>query len=255
MQERRLEIHLLQDCLKQLIQSRGLRLADVAKELGLSIATAKRLLNADDLSMERILELCDQLGIHFYDLVEMTKRQRMEYHFCSLEQEEFLATHPAHFGFLRALQRGESLAYISKTARISKADGDAYLADLESHKFLTYHTDTSIDLHIPAGMDWRPGGALWKAYYATWMDNFTSHMQGKETQDDVTLIEMSQRLFTKSTILDLKREIDDLSRKYASISKLERKVHPRDRLQTFTCLIAGDIWKSTLWDIKPYGSK
>ncbi len=252
MKERRLEVHALQDALKYLMQNRGLKLTDLSAKFSISIATAKRLLNGDDLSMDRVLEICDWLDVSFFDLVELIKKQRAEYHFCSTEQEEYLAKHPSHFAFLKALQRGLSISSIRKASQISKSDCDAYLADLESHQFLKIGSGQSVELIVKDGMDWLPNGPLWKAYYARWISEVATYMQCVETPNPQTLVEVSQRQFTPATIRELKNELDEISRKYATISRLERRIHPPEKLEFYTCLMLGDQWTAPMWTVKPY---
>ena len=77
-------------------------------------------------------------------------------------------------------------------------------------------------------------------------------MQQIETPSPQTLVEVSQRQFTPATIRELKNELDEISRKYAAISRLERRVHPPEKLEFYTCLMLGDQWTAPMWTVKPY---
>ena len=255
MTERRLEIIQLQEALKEIMHARQLRLADLATHLEISIATAKRLLNGDDLSVERVLAICDWMDLKFHELVEIAKQRRAEYHFCSEEQEEFLAASRPHFAFLRALQRGDSIDAIIARYGIGASDVEAYLHDLEVHGFLQRLATGKLQLIVKDGMDWRPNGALWHAYYRRWISEITSHMATRAAEDPVVTVEISQRKFTKETMLQLRRDVDELSRKYAAISRLERQVHPPEKLEFYTLICLGDQWTAAMFDVPPYGGK
>lgn len=252
MGDRRLEIVQLQETLKELMSARKHRLTNLADHLGISIATAKRLLNGDDLSMERVLEICDWLDVSFHEVVEIAKRRRAEYHYCSEEQEEYLASHQPQFAFLRALHRGDSPESIQKKFGLSASDIDAYTADLEAQQFLRLLPDGKIQLIVKDGMDWRPNGALWRAYYHRWTLEVYDHMQTMPTDAPDLIVDISQRKFTASSIQALRKEMDDLSRKYASISRLERQVYPPEKLHYYTLSILGDQWTAPLFDIPKY---
>ena len=252
MTERRLEIIQLQETLKEIMHARHLRLGDLAIHLDVSIATAKRLLNGDDLSLERVLAICEWMDLKFHELVEIAKLRRAEYHYCSEEQEDYLAANRPQFAFLRALQRGDTLEAISKRHALKQKDVDGYLMDLEVHGFMRRQDDGTLKLVIKDGMDWRPNGALWKAYYRRWVDEVTSHMITRPVDDPKVAVELSQRKFTKETMTLLRRELDDLSRKYAAISRMERQVHPPEKLEFYTLICLGDEWMAPLFDVPPY---
>ncbi len=66
------------------------------------------------------------------------------------------------------------------------------------------------------------------------------------------LVEISQRKFTPETIQLLRKDMDDISRKYASISRLERQVYSPEKLRYFTLSVLGDQWTAPLFDVPPY---
>ena len=55
--------------------------------------------------------------------------------------------------------------------------------------------------------------------------------------------------------LQLRRDVDELSRKYAAISRLERQVHPPEKLEFYTLICLGDQWTAAMFDVPPYGGK
>ena len=81
---------------------------------------------------------------------------------------------------------------------LEKSDVDAYVLDLETHGFLRMNSTGKIELIIGDGMDWRPNGSLWNAYYHRWIQEVTSYMALKDTPDKYTSVEISQRKFTKA---------------------------------------------------------
>jgi transcriptional regulator with XRE-family HTH domain len=254
MTTRRPEVLELQDTLKHVIAARRLTLHDMAAALDVSIATAKRLLNGDDLSLERVLQICDWLGIRFHEVVEMATRRRTEYHYCTPAQEDFLAAHPAHLAFLRALQKGDTLARIEARFSVSGSDCAAYLADLETAGFVEQSDAGEPRLLIKDGMDWRPDGPLWRTFFGRWVREFAEHMAARAGDADGCVIEISQRKLSRKAYEDMRQELDELSRKYASISRLERELHGADALEDCSSMLIADLWMAPLWTVKPYGS-
>ena len=80
-------------------------------------------------------------------------------------------------------------------------------------------------------------------------------MATRAAEDPVVTVEISQRKFTKETMLQLRRDVDELSRKYAAISRLERQVHPPEKLEFYTLICLGDQWTAAMFDVPPYGGK
>ena len=101
-------------------------------------------------------------------------------------------------------------------------------------------------------MDWRPNGALWRAYYHRWTREVYDHMETMPADAPHLLVEISQRKFTPETIQLLCKDMDDISRKYASISRLERQVYSPEKLRYFTLSVLGDQWTAPLFDVPPY---
>ena len=203
--------------------------------------------------MERVLQICDWIGVRFSELVEIAARRRVEYHFCSPEQEVFLANHPEHFAFLRSIQKGESLSQLKRKYKVTDSDCRGYLADLEAHRFVAIVAGLQFKLLVADGMNWRPDGPLWHRFFSPWLREFTQHMELKDVNaSEDCIIDISHRQLSKNAFKEMKREIDELSRKYASISRLERQIQPNDELEFYTCVLLCDEWTAPLWRVKPY---
>jgi DNA-binding Xre family transcriptional regulator len=252
MNPRRIEIVQLQETLKEIMRTKRLKLTHLSDHLGISIATAKRLLNHDDLSLERVLDICDWLEIKFEELVDIAKSRKSMYQFCSESQEIFLAKNQGHFAFLKSLQRGLSLGQMQAQFGLSKADVRGYLSDLEMHEFLTLTHDDNVVLLVKDGMDWRPGGALWQAYYKRWIGEVTQHMAEAKAEDPFATVEISQRQFTEETMKKMSAELDELSRKYAAISRLERIANPAEKLHFYTLMCLGHKWSAPVFQVPKY---
>lgn len=247
---RRPEVSQIQEALKFMLARRGLRLQDLATKLKISLPTAKRLLNQDDLSMDRVMEICDWLGMSFRDVVELASQQKTQYHLISLEQEVFLSTRQSHFAFLRALQKGESVEAVQQSNGLTSLDALKYLQDLETMGFVRRHEDDRLELVVKDGMDWRDDGPLRKAFMGKWINQCGEHFSQEGAVGSETVLEISQRKMSVETFRQMRGELDELSRKYAAISRLERELRKVDELQFYTCLFVGDGWVAPMWRVE-----
>jgi len=64
---------LLVDVLKKALRERGLTYAHVAKGLGLSESSVKRTFSKGTMSLERLEQVCAQMGLEIADLLELTR--------------------------------------------------------------------------------------------------------------------------------------------------------------------------------------
>lgn len=88
---------------------RGLTYEALGEKLGVSSRTVKRIIRvATDYSVAKLAEVCEVVGIKFFDLMQLAHEESFETFELSEAQEEFLAASPRHFRFFRELVFGLS---------------------------------------------------------------------------------------------------------------------------------------------------
>jgi transcriptional regulator with XRE-family HTH domain len=79
------------DTLKRLVKSRGLTYADVAKRVGLSEASVKRLFSRGSFTLARLQQFCEVLDVDFFELGRLARGREEETREMSVAQETTLA--------------------------------------------------------------------------------------------------------------------------------------------------------------------
>jgi transcriptional regulator with XRE-family HTH domain len=126
----------IKQVLKTLLKKRGLTYEAVAEQLECSVPTVKRFLGAEELTLSRLLEICEIVNIDFAELHELTKEAPSgEEHFTP-EQEAFLAKNPAYLGYLMKLFSGETPKQIAVKYGLSMRSTDKYLIGLEKNELI-----------------------------------------------------------------------------------------------------------------------
>jgi len=126
------EMKTILDAVKQVLKDRGLSYRAVAENIDVSEQTVKRLFNGrGDVSLNRILKICDVVGIQFSDLMELVSRPSLESFTLSSEQEQYLLEHPDHQSYFRLLVEGMSPEDIESKKQISRTSTQTFLRDLE----------------------------------------------------------------------------------------------------------------------------
>lgn len=245
-----MEIRRFQETIKKMMFGRGYHYEDLAKALEISLSTAKRLLSSDDLSFERVLQICNWLDIDFYKVVEMTKQTKIEWQYLSREQEEFLAANPGHYRILKLLLRGESPAALRKRLSLAHSKMAAFLADLETYALISVKqmdAEFFVKPLVAQRFDWIDQGPLWRAFFKQSVTGFIDKYFAPDRTEKDRHIEYGQRQLSSASYKKFKLEIEDLYKKYAAISEFEVETISKARLVPMTCVILIDkFWNDWL---------
>ncbi len=158
-------IHL---AVKQLIRSRGHNYAQAGVVLGLSEASIKRLFSRAELSLDRLEQLCDWLGVEIADVVAMSAEIDTPVTALAPEQEIELLADPALLltAFLSLNRWSES--EILETYRFSKPELTRRLIRLERLGLIELLPFGRIKLRTARNFSWRPDGPI-QRYFAEYV--------------------------------------------------------------------------------------
>lgn len=121
----------LKTALKHVLKLKGLKYEQLAEELNCSLPTVKRIMGPEELSLSRLLQICETADIELADLERLAaNRERKEERF-TLEQQDFLSKNKSYFSYLMALYSGESPAKIALKHKLTQRSTDKYLVTLE----------------------------------------------------------------------------------------------------------------------------
>jgi DNA-binding MarR family transcriptional regulator len=121
----------IKDALKDLLKTRGLTYQDLATDLECSLPTVKRILGPEELTLTRLLQLCEILEIDLADLEALTTEANDREEKFSPTQDQFLAKNPHMFAYLMKLFGGESPKKIAEQHGLTPRSTDKYLIALE----------------------------------------------------------------------------------------------------------------------------
>lgn len=119
--------------LKDLLKKKKITYESLAEQLHCSIPTVKRVLGSEELTLNRLLQICEVLDIDFSDLEALTKEVKDEIETFTREQEEFLSKNKPHFAYLMKLFDGKSPKQIAEAHHLTQRSTDKYLIGLEKH--------------------------------------------------------------------------------------------------------------------------
>ena len=122
--------------IKALLKKKNLSYEDVAEKLECSVPTVKRILGPEELSLNRLLELCEILSIDLGELQTLLGEGEKKVEKYTLEQENFLARNRSHFAYLMKLFDDKTPKQIAEEYKLTARSTDKYLIALEKNELI-----------------------------------------------------------------------------------------------------------------------
>jgi DNA-binding Xre family transcriptional regulator len=156
----------LVDLVKQTLRDRGKTYADLARGLGVSESSVKRLFSKKKLSLERLEQICAQLELEISDLLELSRASEARITELTEAQEESLVKNERLLlvGLL-ALSHW-SAAEIVATYKVSEAEIVRLLAKLDGLGIVDLLPGNRVKLRLARNFSWRKDGPLQKFFAA-----------------------------------------------------------------------------------------
>ncbi len=166
------KIQQLKSTLKDLLKQKKMTYEDVAKELQCSVPTIKRILGDEELTLSRLLELCDILDVSLTDLETLTKTASEKIERFTEEQQIFLAKNKNFLAYLVKLY-DNTPEQIAEKYKLSQKSTDKYLLGLEKHELIKVNSKFKAKpsfKQLPS----LENGPLAKAHYESLIQNSAS---------------------------------------------------------------------------------
>jgi transcriptional regulator with XRE-family HTH domain len=126
----------IKTALKALLKKQGVTYEAIAEEIDCSVPTVKRILGKEELTLNRLLQLCEMANTNLAELEQLTKETQIKEERYSEEQEIFLAKNQNFFSYLMKLFSGESPKQIAENFKLSQRSTDKYLIGLEKMELI-----------------------------------------------------------------------------------------------------------------------
>ena len=146
--------------LKRALRASGHTYADVAQKLHLSVASVKRVFSLQDLSLERVDQICELIGMDLIDILDRAADRSAPTNTLTLSQEsELVADIKLLFMTWLVLVR-TPYEEIVRDYHFSKRDALQYLIRLDRLKVIELQPGNRVRLLVSRHFSWRPGGPV-----------------------------------------------------------------------------------------------
>jgi transcriptional regulator with XRE-family HTH domain len=203
------------ETLKQALKAHGLSYADVARHLGLSEASVKRLFSQKRFSLERLDQVCQLLEMEFTDLVQL-----MQQHTggpisgLSLEQEQEIVGDLELLLITVCVLNRWTLEELTDNFQIPQVRCIQHLAHLDRLKMIELLPKNRVRLLVAPNFQWRENGPIQQFFLQRLQSDF---FNSRFDQAHEALVVVNGMLAESSTAVfqrkmrRLAREFDELS--------------------------------------------
>jgi hypothetical protein len=150
----------LVDALKQQLKARSITYAQVARGLGLSEASVKRLFSRRDFTLQRLDEVCRIAGLDFGELARTAAAEPARASHLTVEQEQEIVSDPRLMLVALCAVGNWTFEQIVDTYALAPAQCVQYLARLDRHRIIELQPGNRIRPLISRTFAWLPDGPI-----------------------------------------------------------------------------------------------
>lgn len=211
--------------LKRALKERGITYAQIARRLGLSHASVKRLFSAQDFSLSRIDEICDLAGIELADLIARLREGRAPITQLTLAQEEELMGDPKLFLMLYLMLNKWRFEDVVRAYDFSEREVQSLLIRLDRLRIIELQPGNRVRLLVTRSFGWRADGPVQSFLHATLLREFFESRfdeEGAEFRFFAASLTPAALAQIRRAILNVMREVLDLAEQDAELPLHQR---------------------------------
>ncbi|HWT16424.1 MAG TPA: helix-turn-helix transcriptional regulator [Patescibacteria group bacterium] len=213
------------DALKRLLKGRGMTYAQLATKIDLSEASVKRMFSQQTMTLARLDEICEALGIGLTELVEHARPEHEPLSALSEEQEEELVSDPRLFLTLYlALNRWREEDVLRRYS-FTKPEWIGLLVRLDRMGIIELQPDNRAKLRTARNFRWRENGPVMRLFAKKLIPEFFARPFAGENEQILLLAGMVSRptgQLLKQRLQELAREFDALMARDSVLPVAER---------------------------------
>jgi DNA-binding Xre family transcriptional regulator len=224
--------------LKRSLKTRGLTYRDLAKRVGLSEASVKRVFSAETFTLQRLESICTAIGMSVTELVRIASEARdSRSKFLSLEQEQLLADDAKLFACFYLLLNGRSSSEILQRMKLSERELRKFYVALDAAKLIELQPGLKARMRVGPVITWRMDGPLFRVYERRVKEEFLqSEFQGTLEALHFRSVEISE-----ASARVLARKLEHLERDFVELATLDVALPARDK-RNVALLVAFRPW-------------
>ncbi len=200
--------------LKKALRGRGLTYVDVAKHLGLTEASIKRLFSEESLSLQRLDQICQMMEMEISDLVQEMGEQQAQLQQLTVEQEQEITKDLALLLVAVCVLNKWSMQDIIHEYHIKETECIQKLARLDRLKIIELLPRNKIKLLVAPNFSWIENGPIQSFFQKTIGQEY---FNTKFSRDEECLIVLNGMLSPQSSG-EFQRKFKRLAREFDALN-------------------------------------
>jgi transcriptional regulator with XRE-family HTH domain len=228
---------LMIDALKRQLKVKAVTYAELARRIGLSEASVKRMFAQRSFTLERLEQILDAVGMDFGELVQAASDTPQLIAQLTYAQEQEIIGDMKLLVVAVAALNLIPLEQIVAVYKISEAEAVKHLLRLDKIGFLTLLPNNRVKLLVARTFSWIPNGPI-----QTWFrgeaygDFLDARFAGEQEVMKLVSVMLSPRS-TKSLLERLRQVADEFSRQHQEDARL-----PYEQRHSLTFMLAARPW-------------
>ena len=224
--------------LKRVMKARGVTYAQLAKDIGLSEPSIKRILSRATLTVSRLEQICVALDVSIHEVTRLASELGAEAaDQLTLEQETALAADLKLLACFYLLANGRTPREIMSELSADEKQVRRWLVRLHSLRLVELRTGMRARALTTAAVAWRKDGPVRKVYEKRAREEFMqSRFSGQHEVQMFRSAELSEASWTVFL-----RKLEKLAGEFRDLAEIDRSLASRDK-RSVAVLFAGRPW-------------
>ena len=231
----------LVEALKVCLRARGMTYAALAKKLGVSEPTVKRMFSRGSFTLDRIERILEAIELDLQELARLAREGSPAPAELTNDQEAALARDERLFSVFWLIQNQWSFAEILAAFTITRAELTAAYARLERLKLIRWGPRDRARLLVRRDFRWRDGGPVKKTYGQRVMSEFLD----ARFKAPLEFLRFESRVMSPESAAVLKRRLERVVLEFNELAEVDSSV-PSGRRVGVALLAACRPWEFSI---------
>ena len=239
----------IREAIKKLMKKSGYQYLNLAQALQVSLPTVKRIMTRDDISLERLLSICDWLEISLSELIELSESKAAGAVSFTPEQEKLFAAQPLALLYFHLLLTGWSSQQLAKILPLSKSEFTKLQLSLEKIGLAEVSSGDKIRLTSRGPFRMNANGPMEQRYFKNLTETIFARVKNKVPgysmgvgAKDAELLRPFECVLDIESYFNLAKELNALVDKYRSLSRTQIKLLAKNKLKNVSGLLVMDTY-------------
>lgn len=234
---------LLISTLKKALKAHSLTYADVAKHLNLTQASIKRLFSEENISLQRLDQMCQLMELEISDLVKVMSEQQGQLQQLTAEQEQEITNDITLLLITVCVLNKWSMAEIIEHHQLKETVCIQKLAQLDRLKIIDLLPGNRIKLKVAANFSWRDNGPIQQFFQKSISQAYFNSGFNREDEKLIVL----NGMLSRASNAEFQRKLQRLANEFELLTNEDTKL-PLEQRNGVTAVLALRGWRYGLFD-------